>query len=37
MLQCGSCQHKWFYLKNKINRKKNILNIEENEEIFDEK
>ena len=37
MLQCGSCQHKWFYSKNKIIDKKNILNIEKNEEIFDEK
>ena len=37
MLQCGSCQHKWFYLKNKIIDKKNILNIEKKEEIFDEK
>ena len=37
MLQCGSCQHKWFYSKNKIIDKKNILNIKKNEEIFDEK
>ncbi len=37
MLQCGSCQHKWFYLKNKLIEKENILNTEENEEILDEK
>jgi len=37
MLQCGSCQHKWFYLNNKFILKENILNIEENKEKFDEK
>tara|TARA_B100000686_G_scaffold79147_1_gene85347 strand:- start:962 stop:1408 length:447 start_codon:yes stop_codon:yes gene_type:complete len=37
MLQCGGCQHQWFYSKNISIDKKNILNIEENEEIFDEK
>ena len=34
MLQCGSCQHKWFYLKNEFVDKKNILNNEENVETF---
>ena len=37
MLQCGNCQHKWFYLKNQFIEKKNILNIEESEETLDEK
>ena len=36
MLQCGICQHKWFF-KNKFIEKENILNIEENEEKFDER
>ena len=34
MLQCGSCQHKWFYLKNKFIEKENISNIEENKETL---
>ena len=34
MLQCGNCQHKWFYLKNKFIEKENISNIEENDEAF---
>ena len=37
MLQCGSCQHKWFYLKNQSIEKENILNIEESDETLDEK
>ena len=37
MLQCGNCQHKWFYLKNQFKEKKNILNIEESEETLNEK
>ncbi len=37
ILQCGSCNHKWFYLKNQFIEKKNILNIEESEETLDEK
>ena len=37
MLQCGSCQHKWFYLKNKFIEKENISNIEENKETLDKK
>ena len=37
ILQCGSCRHKWFYLKNQFKEKKNILNIEESEETLNEK
>ena len=37
MLQCGNCQHKWFYLKNKFIEKENISNIEENKETLDKK
>ena len=37
MVQCGSCQHKWFYLKNRFIEKENISNIEENKKTFDEK
>jgi len=34
MLQCGSCEHKWFYSKNEFIKEKNILNLEENDEAF---
>ena len=37
ILQCGSCQHKWFYLKNQSIEKENILNIEESDETLDKK
>ncbi len=35
MLQCGSCQHKWFF-KNKFIENENISNIGKNEEKLDQ-
>ena len=34
MLQCGSCEHKWFYSKNKFIGEKKILNLKKNKEKF---